>query len=164
MLLTRPMSNYEVESVWDYPRPPRVEPSNEEIVVVHNGVELIRTNRSFRVLETSHPPTYYLPLSEFKKDALVAVDGNTFCEFKGRADYFDLVVGDVTIERFAWEYPQPTKGFIDLIGHIAFYPASVDKVTVDGEQVIPQEGGFYGGWITSRVKGPFKGAPGTWGW
>lgn len=158
------MSKYEVESVWDYPRPPRVEPSDEEIVVVHNGVELIRTNRSLRVLETSHPPTYYLPISAFKKDALVAVDGNTFCEFKGRADYFDLVVGDTKIERFAWEYPEPTKGFVDLIGHIAFYPASVDKVTVDGEQVIPQEGGFYGGWITSRVKGPFKGAPGTWGW
>ena len=164
LFLTKSMSKYEVESVWDYPRPPKVEPSNEEIVVVHNGVELIRTNRSFRVLETSHPPTYYLPISEFNKDSLVPVDGNTFCEFKGRADYFDLVVGDAKIERFAWEYPEPTKGFVDLIGHIAFYPASVDKVTVDGEQVIPQEGGFYGGWITSRVKGPFKGAPGTWGW
>ncbi len=164
LFLISTMSKYEVESVWDYPRPPKVEPSNEEIVVIHNGVELIRTNRSFRVLETSHPPTYYLPLADFKKDVLVPVDGNTFCEFKGRADYFDLVLPGTKIERFAWEYPEPTKGFTDLIGHIAFYPASVDTVTVDGEQVIPQEGGFYGGWITSRVKGPFKGAPGTWGW
>jgi len=164
LFLSKSMTKYEVESVWDYPRPPRVEPSDEEIVVVHNGVELIRTNRSFRVLETSHPPTYYLPISAFKKDALNAVDGNTFCEFKGRADYFDLVVKDTKIERFAWEYPEPTKNFVDLVGHIAFYPASVGKVTVVGEQVIPQEGGFYGGWITSRVKGPFKGAPGTWGW
>ena len=158
------MSKYEVESVWDYPRPPRVEPSDELIVVTHNDIELIRTNRSLRVLETSHPPTYYLPKDAFKKDALVPVDGNTFCEFKGRADYFDLVLGDTTLKRFAWEYPNPTKNFQDLIGYLAFYPASIDSVTVDGEKVQAQEGDFYGGWITSRVKGPFKGAPGTWGW
>lgn len=158
------MSKYEVESVWDYPRPPKVESSDELVVVTHEGVELIRTNRSVRVLETSHPPTYYLPLNAFKENTLFPVDGNTFCEFKGRADYFDLVLGDKTLSRFAWMYPSPTKNFTGLIDHIAFYPASIDSVTVDGEKVQPQEGGFYGGWITSRVKGPFKGAPGTWGW
>ena len=153
------------ESVWDYPRPPRVEPSSEHVVVTHGGVVVADTTASLRVLETSHPPTDYLPRSAFGDDVLRAgQQGASWCEWKGGADYFDLVVGDQVLPAAAWTYPTPSPGFEALLDHVALYPGRVDRCTVDGEVVEPQPGSFYGGWITSRVTGPFKGSPGTSGW
>lgn len=152
------------ESVWDYPRPPRIDPSTEHVVVSHAGIILADTTASLRVLETSHPPTYYLPVSSFADGVLRPGDGSSFCEWKGRADYHDLVVGDEVLPAVAWSYPAPSRGFEALRDHVALYPGRVDRCTVDGEVVEPQPGTFYGGWITSRVVGPFKGAPGSRGW
>ena len=152
------------ESVWDYPRPPRLERSDETIEVRLGGVVLARSVATFRVLETSHPPTYYLPRSSFVDGVLQPVAGTSFCEWKGEAAYFDLVAGDRVSARAAWTYPRPTRGFEGLLDHLAVMPAAVDACIVDGEQVVPQAGGFYGGWVTSRVAGPFKGTPGSWGW
>lgn len=152
------------ESVWDYPRPPRVDPSTERVVVTHRGVVLADTTSSLRVLETSHPPTYYLPRSAFAEGVLQPGEGASWCEWKGRAAYFDLVVGDEVLPAIAWTYPNPSKGFEQLVDHVALYPGRVDRCTVDGEVVVPQPGTFYGGWITSRVTGPFKGVPGSSGW
>jgi uncharacterized protein (DUF427 family) len=152
------------ESVWDYPRPPRVEASDETVEVVLGGVVVARTTGSLRVLETSHPPTYYLPEASFSPGVLRPAAGTTYCEFKGTATYADLVTTGRTASRAAWTYAQPSPGFERLLGHVAVMPGSVDRCTVDGEVVLPQAGGFYGGWITSRVVGPFKGEPGTRGW
>jgi uncharacterized protein (DUF427 family) len=152
------------ESVWDYPRPPRVEPVSSHITVTHRGLTLVSTNASVRVLETSHPPTYYLPIDDFAEGVLLPVEGNTFCEFKGVASYFDLVAGDLRIERAAWTYENPSPGFESLGGKVALYASQVDECRVGDEVVIPQEGDFYGGWITRNIEGPFKGAPGTRGW
>jgi len=152
------------ESVWDYPRPPRVEPASSHIEVTHAGVTLVSTNASVRVLETSHPPTYYLPINDFAEGVLVPVDGNTFCEFKGVASYFDLAIGDQRIERAAWTYETPSPGFESLAGKVALYASRVDECRVGDEVVIPQEGDFYGGWITRNIEGPFKGSPVTRGW
>jgi len=154
----------EVESVWDYPRPPRVEPSAEHVEVELGGQVIASTDVSWRVLETSHPPTYYLPRTAFTAGVLHPVGGHTWCEWKGQASYFDVVVGDRVAERAAWTYQRPTAGFEVIAGAIAVMPGLVDRCTVDGEVVEPQPGGFYGGWITGRVRGPFKGAPGTRGW
>ncbi len=152
------------ESVWDYPRPPRVEASAESIEVWLGGVLVAASTRTLRVLETSHPPTYYLPGDDFAPGALRATEGSSWCEFKGQAAYYDVVGADAVALRAAWTYPRPSHGFEVLVGHVAVMPAAMDRCTVDGEVVVPQDGGFYGGWITSRVVGPFKGAPGTWGW
>ncbi|HEY0646191.1 MAG TPA: DUF427 domain-containing protein [Nocardioides sp.] len=152
------------ESVWDYPRPPRVETSGERVVVTHAGIVVADTTASLRVLETSHPPTYYLPLDAFADGVLRPGEGASWCEWKGQAAYLDLVVGEAVLPAVAWTYPRPTKGFEALVDHVALYPGRVDRCTVDGEVVQPQPGSFYGGWITSRVTGPFKGAPGTSGW
>lgn len=152
------------ESVWDYPRPPRVEASDEHVVVRHRGVVVADTTASLRVLETSHPPTYYLPRSCFAEGVLRPGEGASWCEWKGRASYLDLVVGDEVLAGVAWSYPAPSSGFEALRDHVALYPGRVEECTVDDEVVQPQPGGFYGGWITSRVTGPFKGSPGTSGW
>lgn len=154
------------ESVWDYPRPPRVEASSEHVVVVAGGQPIADTRRSQRVLETSHPPTYYVPLADVADGILVPASSGlrTLCEFKGRAHYYDLVLPGVRVADVGWAFAQPTAGYASLARHVAFYPGRVDRCTVDGEVVTPQPGGFYGGWITSRVTGPFKGAPGTMGW
>ena len=152
------------ESVWDYPRPPRVEPVNSHIVVVHDGVEIVSTNSAVRVLETSHPPTYYLPIADFIDGVLIPVTRNTVCEFKGTASYFDLMISGQRLDRAAWTYENPANGFESLAGKIALYASRVDLCQVGDETVIPQEGDFYGGWITRNIEGPFKGAPGTAGW
>jgi uncharacterized protein (DUF427 family) len=152
------------ESVWDYPRPPRVEPSTELVEVTLGGVVVASTRASYRVLETSHPPTYYLPREAFAAGVLRPAEGSSYCEWKGVAAYYDLVAGTAVAARAAWCYPEPAPGFEAIAGHVAVYPGRVDRCTVDGEVVEPQPGGFYGGWITSRVTGPFKGAPGTRGW
>ena len=158
------MTDVATESVWDYPRPPRLEPSSEHVVVSHAGLVLADTTASLRVLETSHPPTYYLPASSFANGVLRPAEGASWCEWKGQASYLDLVVGDQVLTGVAWTYPEPSARFEALRDHVALYPGRVDRCTVDGEVVQPQPGNFYGGWITSRVSGPFKGGPGTSGW
>lgn len=150
--------------MWDYPRPPRVETTDETVEIRLGGVLIAHSTRALRVLETSHPPTYYLPVEDFVPDVLRAVSGSSWCEFKGAAVYFDVVVGPVLAKRAAWTYPDPTPSFEDLVGHVAVMPAEMDECTVNGEVVLPQEGGFYGGWVTSRVAGPFKGGPASHGW
>jgi uncharacterized protein (DUF427 family) len=152
------------ESVWEYPRPPRTEPSSETVEVVLGGVVVARTTASLRVLETSHPPTYYLPVDAFLDGVLRPTPGPTSCEWKGQASYVDMVTDAATAPRAAWTYPDPIAGFEALVGHYAVMPDLVDECRVDGEVVRPQEGGFYGGWITDRVAGPFKGEPGSHGW
>ena len=152
------------ESVWDYPRPPRVAPSDREVVVVLGGVEVCRTRRALRVLETSHPPVWYLPADDWHPGALSRGAGTTFCEFKGTAVYLDVTGGDRVERAAGWQYPQPVAGYERLLGAVAVYPGRMDRCTVDGEVVRAQEGGFYGGWVTDDVVGPFKGAVGTRGW
>ncbi|MDX1875815.1 DUF427 domain-containing protein [Mycolicibacterium sp. 120266] len=152
------------ESVWDYPRPPRLEPFRGSITVELGGVRIASTEQCWLVLETSHPPTYYLPRAAFAEEALRDTAGSSWCEWKGAASYYDLVSGSVVAPRAAWTYLAPTRGFEPLAGAIAVMAAAVDRCTVDGEMVTPQPGGFYGGWITSRVCGPFKGIPGSMGW
>ena len=152
------------ESVWDYPRPPAVQSSDELVEVVLDGEVVARTRTSLRLLETSHPPTYYVPRTAFRDGVLRPTGGTTSCEWKGTATYFDLVAGGRTATRAAWTYADPAPGFEALLDHLAVMPGLVDECRVDGEVVRPQEGGFYGGWITDRVVGPFKGGPGTWGW
>ncbi len=152
------------ESVWDYPRPPRVEPTTETVEVVLADVVVARTTEALRVLETSHPPAYYLPYAAFADGALVPVAGTTFCEFKGHASYFDVVSGGRRAPRAAWTYRSPSPGYEAIAEHVSLMPGAMDRCTVDGEVVQPQAGGFYGGWITARVVGPFKGGPGTLGW
>lgn len=153
------------ESVWDYPRPPAVVPSAELVTVEAGGQVVASSRRTLRVLETSHPPVYYVPRADLAPGFLTPAPGSSWCEFKGRASYFDLVCPNGrVVRRAAWHYPAPLPGYEVLAGHVAFYPARVDRCTVDGELVQPQEGDFYGGWITSRVSGPFKGGAGTYGW
>lgn len=152
------------ESVWDYPRPPRLEAVDVTITVELGGQTVARTPRAWRVLETSHPPTYYLPRDAFAEGTLRPTAGSSWCEWKGQATYFDVVTPARTAARAAWTYPRPTPGFEDIADAIAVMAAAVDRCTVNGETVTPQPGGFYGGWITSSVVGPFKGIPGSMGW
>jgi uncharacterized protein (DUF427 family) len=152
------------ESVWDYPRPPRLERTDRLIQVVFNGVVIAETSGAFRVLETSHPPTYYLPPADIKMDYLQPTERMSYCEWKGRAAYYTIVVGDRSADNAAWCYPEPVPAYAELKDYITFYPALMDACYVAGEKVEPQPGGFYGGWITSDVVGPFKGGPGSYGW
>ena len=153
------------ESVWDYPRPPRLERTARHLRVVVAGQLLAETRRAWRVLETSHPPVYYLPPEDVNGALLrAAPGGGSFCEWKGVARYFDVVVGADVRRQAAWSYADPTPAFAAIRDHVAFYPARVDRCTVDGEVARPQPGGFYGGWITDDVVGPFKGARDTLGW
>ena len=148
------------ESVWEDPRPPRVEPSTKHVQVVLGGRLLAHTTAALRVLETSHPPVYYVPVADIDMACLRQTRKTSWCEFKGTAVYWDAD----TAPTVGWSYPEPSPGFEDLRGHVAFYPGRVDEATVDSERVEPQEGGFYGGWITSTIVGPFKGGAGTHGW
>lgn len=152
------------ESVWDYPRPPRIDPCTALVEVELGGSTVARTTRALRVLETSHPPTYYLPRAAFAPGTLRPADGDSFCEWKGAAAYLDVVTEGRTAHRAAWCYPDPAAPFAALRDHVALYPGQMDRCLVDGEVVRAQPGGFYGGWVTSSVVGPFKGGPGTWGW
>lgn len=152
------------ESVWDYPRPPRLELSTERLEIWLGGERIASTFRSLRVLETSHPPTYYLHESSFVAGSLSPSQGQSWCEWKGQARYFDVHGGGRVARRAAWTYPEPTATFTELRDHVAVMPAQMDRCTVDGETVVPQQGGFYGGWITSKVVGPFKGEASSLGW
>jgi uncharacterized protein (DUF427 family) len=152
------------ESVWDYPRPPRLEPVTRRLRVVLGGEEIADTSRGWRVLETSHPPNYYFPAGDVRDGALDRGGGESFCEFKGRAHYFTVRAGGRDEPDAAWGYDEPSAAFAELRGHVAFYAGRMDACYVDDHLVVPQPGGFYGGWITSDVVGPFKGGPGTRGW
>ncbi|WP_419192940.1 DUF427 domain-containing protein [Kolteria novifilia] len=152
------------ESVWDYPRPPAMERMSKRVRIVFGGVVLADSTRALRVLETSHPPNIYLPPEDIRVDHLVASTHQTHCEWKGEARYYDVAVGSRIAAQAAWAYPKPVERYADLKDHIAFYPGPMDQCTIDGEVVRVQEGNFYGGWITDDIVGPFKGAPGTWGW
>jgi uncharacterized protein (DUF427 family) len=152
------------ESVWDYPRPPALEATSKQIQILFNEVLIAQTNRAQRVLETSHPPFYYIPPEDVRLEYLTLVERSTFCEWKGFAGYYTLVVGDRTAEQAAWFYADPTPQFEGIRNYIAFYAGRMDACFVDGERVQSQAGDFYGGWITSDIVGRFKGEPGTWGW
>jgi uncharacterized protein (DUF427 family) len=152
------------ESVWDYPRPPRTEPVMELVTVKFAGEIIAQTPGAIRVLETSHPPVYYIPPDDIRQSLLRSASGTSFCEFKGMASYVTIVVEDKTSERAGWTYPDPTPDFQTIAGYIAFYAGRVDEAWVGSERVVPQPGDFYGGWVTSKITGPFKGAPGTVGW
>jgi uncharacterized protein (DUF427 family) len=152
------------ESVWDYPRPPRVEESARRIRVIFKGEVIADTQRACRVLETSHPPVYYIPRQDVRMEYLHPSPRRSLCEFKGHAHYWDVQVKDRKAADAAWSYPSPRSGYEAIRDSIAFYPSLMDACYMDEEQVQPQRSGFYGGWITSEIEGPFKGAPGTEGW
>jgi uncharacterized protein (DUF427 family) len=152
------------ESVWDYPRPPRLEDSHRHIQVVFNGVVIAETRHAKRVLETSHPPVYYIPPEDIKQEYLSATDQATFCEWKGSAGYYTIAVGDKVAPNAGWFYADPTPAFAAIRNYVAFYPGKMEACFVDGERVQAQPGDFYGGWITKEIVGPFKGTAGTSGW
>lgn len=152
------------ESVWRYPRPAIAEPTTRHIRIVHRGTTIADTRAAVRTLEKSHPPSYYIPPADIAMSALRRSDRQSFCEWKGTAIYYDVVVGDDVLRDVAWSYPNPTPAFVSLRDHIAFYAAPFDECLVDGERVVPQPGGFYGGWITGDLAGPFKGVPGSAFW
>ena len=152
------------ESVWDYPRPPRLEDSNQHIQIIFNGMTIVDTKRAKRVLETSSPPVYYIAPEDIKTEYFTPTMHHTYCEWKGQASYYTITVGNRDIKNGAWYYPHPTSGYEALVNYIAIYPSKVDACYLDGEKVQPQDGDFYGGWITKNIVGPFKGAPGTLGW
>jgi len=154
-----------VESVWDYPRPPALVPCERRVRIAFGGAQIADSTRAYRVLETSHPPTIYVPRDDFAPGALEpAARGTSLCEFKGRAAYLDVVAGDARAPAAAWTYPEPTEPFAALRDHVAVYPGRMDACRLDDELVCAQPGDFYGGWITSDLRGPFKGGAGTMGW
>lgn len=152
------------ESVWDYPRPPRLEPALKRLRVIYNGVTIADAQQGWRVLETSHPPVYYIAPADIHLEYLKPTRRRSFCEFKGNASYWTMQVGDRVEPDVAWSYAAPTGDFQALRDHIAFYASRMDACYVGDEQVQAQPGDFYGGWITSDIVGPFKGTPGTMGW
>jgi uncharacterized protein (DUF427 family) len=156
--------NNETESVWDYPRPPRLEPVRQRLIVIFGRKLVADTTQGIRILETSHPPTYYFPPSHVAVEFFTRSSGTSFCEYKGVAEYFTLKVGERTSCRVAWLYPSPTSAFSSIAGYISFYSSRVDGCYVGAEQASAQEGDFYGGWITTTLRGPFKGGAGSAGW
>jgi uncharacterized protein (DUF427 family) len=152
------------ESVWDYPRPPRLEDSPARIRVIADDLLIADSTRTKRVLETSHPPVYYIPPDDVEMQWLVKTDHRSWCEWKGLATYYSLVLPGDRRENAAWCYHDPTASFDGIRHYLAFYPSKVGACFVGEEQVQAQEGDFYGGWITSKIVGPFKGGPGTRSW
>lgn len=152
------------ESVWDYPRPPRVEEVAQRLRVVLADTTVADTRKGLRVLETSHPPVYYFPSADVAEEHLEPSAHRSFCEYKGLASYWSVRAGDRIELNAAWGYPSPSPGYEGLADHLAFYASRMDECWVDDERATPQPGGFYGGWVTSNVVGPFKGVPGSMGW
>ena len=153
-----------VESVWDYPRPPRVDRVEWRVRVVHAGATIVDAPEAIRVLETSQPPAYYVSAEFVDLALLERSDRRTLCEWKGVADYADIVVNDRRVTAAGWTYPSPTAAFEAIRDHWAFYAQKADECWIDDERVTSNEGAFYGGWVTVNVTGPFKGAPGTSHW
>jgi len=152
------------ESVWDYPRPPALETVEKRLRVVFNGETIADTTTGYRVLETSHPPTYYIPPEDIAMNYLNRESRTSRCEFKGRAVYYSVTVGERSVQQAGWAYPAPTQRFTEIADHVSFYASKMGACFVGDEQARAQEGDFYGGWITESVVGPFKGGPGTLGW
>lgn len=152
------------ESVWDFPRPPRLERVDWRVRVVFGGVTVVDAPSALRVLETSQAPAYYVAPEHIDHRSVRPSRHRTHCEWKGVASYADVVVGDRVWERAAWSYPEPTAEFAELAGHWAFYAQLADECWIDDERIAPNEGSFYGGWITANVTGPFKGGPGSAMW
>ena len=152
------------ESVWDYPRPPRVVECHARVRVVVGGLTIADSTQSKRVLETSHPPVYYIPPQDVEVEYLEDAPGRTWCEWKGEARYYTVIVPGRHVEQAAWYYPSPQARYADIEGYLAVYPGKVDACYVDEERVRAQPGDFYGGWITSDIVGPFKGVAGSMGW
>lgn len=150
--------------MWDYPRPPRLEKVPKRITITFGGVVIADTTDAYRVLETSHPPVYYIPQKDITMEHVRQSPGSSFCEWKGSATYWTVQVGGREAKNVGWSYESPTPGFRPIKSHIAFYCSPMDACTVGGERAQPQPGGFYGGWVTSDVVGPFKGGAGSWGW
>ena len=153
-----------MENVWEYPRPPALEPVSKPLRIVFGGIVIAETTEAFRVLETSHPPVYYLPPAAFVPGSLEAAEGGSYCEWKGEAVYWTVRAGAKIAPRAGWSYPNPTLPFAAIRDHVAVYAGAMDACYVGDEAVAPQPGGFYGGWITSDLVGPFKGIPGSMGW
>jgi uncharacterized protein (DUF427 family) len=153
-----------MEDVWTYPRPPALQPVAKTIRIVFAGATIAETNQAWRVLETSHPPVYYLPREAFAPGTLLPAPGSSFCEWKGRARYWTISAGGRKAERAGWSYPDPTPPFVAIQDYVAVYAGPMDACFVGDEQVTPQPGGFYGGWVTADLVGPFKGVPGSVGW
>ena len=151
------------ESVWDYPRPPRLEASSKTVRVFLQAELIASSNRAYRVLETSHPPTWYLPPEDIKLEFFTRSAQSSFCEWKGAATYWSVKTLSSFAEDAAWSYESPNKKFFSIKGYLSFY-ANHYECYVDDERVVAQPGGLYGGWITRDVVGPFKGIPGSWGW
>jgi len=151
------------ESVWDYPRPPRIEAEPREVIVRVGDVEVARTRRALRVLETASPPTVYIPRADVAMEYLQPAPGSSRCEWKGTARYWTVCVAPVVLHAVGWSYDEPLPAFDAIRTHLSFYPGRI-ACYVDGVRVTPQAGGFYGGWVTPEVVGPFKGDPGTSGW
>jgi uncharacterized protein (DUF427 family) len=152
-----------LESVWDYPRPPKVVPCERRVRVLHGGVTVAESDRALRVLETASPPTIYIPPQGVRTELLQPTEGHTVCEWKGDASYFDVVSEDGRAERAAWTYRDPKQPYAELRDHLAFYAGRVECY-LDDERVRPQPGEFYGGWVTEEIEGPLKGEPGSEGW
>ncbi len=152
------------ESVWDYPRPPALEPCTRRVRIELGGVTIAESDAALRVLETSHPPTIYVPRADLVAGCIQPAAGRSRCEWKGLADLYDVVAGQRRAPRAAWAYADPVARYAALRDHVAFHPALMDACWLDDERVEPQPGGFYGGWITADLRGPFKGGPGSAGW
>lgn len=152
------------ESVWDYPRPPRVKEPSRHIRVMFNGVTIAETRHARRVVETSHPPVCYVPTEDVRMAYLGETLGSSWCEWKGRARYYSVIVDGTRVERAARAHSQPQEGFEAIEDHVAFYAGAIDVCTAGRERLTPQPGGFYGGWITGDVASPFKGGLASWGW
>ena len=153
------------ESVWDYPRPPRLEQSSKQIKIIFNDRTIADSSDTYRVLETSHPPVYYIPTADIAREYLQPANSRrSFCEWKGFASYYNLQVEDKQVDNAGWYYGEPTEYFRPIKDYVAFYPSKMDACYLDGELVRSQPGDFYGGWITDDIVGPFKGDVGTWGW
>ncbi len=146
-----------VEIVAEYPRPPALVACSDHVIVEALGTRICETYDCQRVLETFHPPTYYMPPQAMRIDLLIENPRRSFCEWKGVAKYWDLVIAEEYLVGAIWSYPNPTTKFKSLTGWYALYPGRMSHCSVNGEKVIPQPGKFYGGWITSQVLGPFKG-------
>jgi uncharacterized protein (DUF427 family) len=151
------------ESVWDYPRPPRLEQDSRDVRVMLGDIEIARSSRAMRLLETASPPTFYLPPQDVRTEYLHKVSGTSICEWKGKAQYWSVQAGDQRVDRVAWSYPGAYAPYEAIRDWFCFYPSRVDCF-VNDQRVRAQPGDFYGGWITDEVKGPFKGDPGTQGW
>ena len=152
------------ESVWTFPRPSIAQDTARHLRIEHRGIGVAETRRGVRTVETSHPPTYYFPVDNVRAAVTRSDRTGSFCEWKGAAVYFDVTIAGETLREAAWSYLHPTPPFASIAGHLAFYAAAFDGCFVDGERAVPQPGGFYGGWITRDLAGPFKGVPGSRFW